>query len=167
MNGLSRTMHALSGVTFMIVACGAGAQAASIDLPDAQPLLRTTASGEQIYSCEYGADRVLGWVFKAPRATLSDESGAPVIEHGAGPSWQAGDGSRIEGRVLAQRPSKTPNSVPELLLETRSTGTPGLLASVSRVQRVNTIGGVKPQTSCTQEHELAGSPYTATYIFYR
>jgi hypothetical protein len=162
-----RNIRALSGVALMIAMTVAPARAATIDLPDAQPLLRATATGEQLYSCEYDANHVLGWVFKAPRATLFDASGAPIIQHSAGPSWQATDGSRIEGRVLAQRPSDAPDSVPELLLETHSTGASGVLAAVGHVQRVRTIGGVKPQTPCTQEHESAGSHYSATYIFYR
>ncbi|WP_321899349.1 DUF3455 domain-containing protein [Paraburkholderia heleia] len=146
---------------------GAPAQAESIDAPGAQPVLSTIATGVQIYACEYGADHTLGWVFKQPHATLYDAHGAAVIEHSAGPAWQARDGSRIEGKVVAQKPSDTPDSVPQLLLETHSTGSQGMLAAVRYVRRVRTVGGVKPAASCSTEHESGSSPYIATYIFYK
>ncbi len=141
--------------------------AESIDAPGAQKILSTTASGVQIYTCEYGADHTLGWTFQQPRAKLYDAHGAAVIEHAAGPSWAAPDGSRIEGKVVAQQPSATPGSVPQLLLQTHSTGAPGLLAPVRYVQRINTVGGAKPPAPCTSEHESGSSPYLATYVFYQ
>jgi hypothetical protein len=143
------------------------ARAESIEPPDAHASFRTKASGVQIYACEYDANHALGWVFKAPRATLFDEHGIAVIEHSAGPSWAASDGSRIEGRVLAQTPSDTPDSVPQLLLRAHSTGTEGRLSTVRYVQRVNTVGGMKPSAPCAAEHELGSSPYLATYVFYQ
>ncbi|MEM5388498.1 DUF3455 domain-containing protein [Paraburkholderia phymatum] len=146
---------------------GACARAESIDLPDARAFLSATASGVQIYACEYGSDHTLGWVFRQPHATLYDANGAAVIEHSAGPSWQARDGSRIEGHVIAQKPSDMPDSVPQLLLQTRSTGAQGSLASTRYVQRVKTVGGVKPTGPCTAEHQPGSSPYIATYLFYR
>ncbi|MBB2926520.1 DUF3455 domain-containing protein [Paraburkholderia silvatlantica] len=52
-------------------------------------------------------------------------------------------------------------------LETHSTGSQGMLASVRYVRRVRTVGGVKPAASCSTEHESGSSPYIATYIFYK
>jgi hypothetical protein len=121
----------------------------------------------QIYSCEYGANHTLSWVFSSPRATLFDSAGSTVIEHSAGPSWEARDGSRIVGHVLAQMPSETPNSVAQLLLETRSTGTKGMLSEVRYVQRTMTSGGAAPSAPCTVEHEKGSSPYIATYSFFK
>lgn len=167
MHRLSRGKHIAIGAGLISTMLGASAQAESIDMPGAQLLLTTTAAGVQIYACEYGADRTLGWVFQQPRATLYDAHGAEVIEHSAGPSWQARDGSRIEGKVVAQKPSDTPDSVPQLLLQAHSTGSQGMLASVRYVQRVRTVGGVKPVAPCTVEHESGSSPYLATYIFYK
>ncbi|MEM5314899.1 DUF3455 domain-containing protein [Paraburkholderia sp. JHI869] len=167
MNHLVRGKHIAIGAGLISMMSGSSAQAESIDLPGAQPFLTTTAAGVQIYACEYGADRTLGWVFQQPRATLYDAHGAAVIEHSAGPSWQARDGSRIEGKVVAQMPSETQGSVPQLLLDAHSTGSQGLLASVRYVQRVRTVGGAKPAAPCTVEHESGSSPYMATYIFYK
>jgi hypothetical protein len=137
------------------------------DTPDTHAHFSAHASGVQIYACEYDAHHALGWVFRQPRATLFDEHGVAIIEHSAGPSWEARDGSRIEGRVIAQTASDTPDSVPQLLLRARSTAAQGLLSSVRYVQRVQTVGGLKPSAPCTVEHAPGSSPYIATYVFYQ
>lgn len=161
-----RTRHSICAVWLSAVV-GTSAGAAPIDPPDARALLSATASGVQIYSCEYDANHTLGWVFRSPRATLFDTAGIAVIEHSAGPAWEARDGSRIEGHVLAQMPSETPNGLPQLLLETRSTGAKGMLKEVRYVQRTMTAGGVAPAAPCTVEHAVGNSPYIATYIFFK
>ncbi|MFM0015075.1 DUF3455 domain-containing protein [Paraburkholderia sediminicola] len=164
---LPRSMrHSISAV-WLFAVIGTQAGAAPIDPPDARALLSTAASGVQIYSCEYGANHTLGWVFRSPRATLFDTAGIAVIEHSAGPSWEARDGSRIVGHVLAQTPSETPNGVPQLLLETRSTGEKGMLSEVRYVQRTKTAGGAAPTAPCTVEHTTGSSPYIATYTFFK
>jgi hypothetical protein len=156
-----------AGAGILMAISAWSAQAQSIEPPDAQASFSARAAGVQIYACEYDAGHVLDWVFRQPRATLFDERGMAVIEHAAGPSWASGDGSRIEGRVLAQKPSDAPDSVPQLLLRAHSTGGQGMLSSVRYVQRVNTVGGVKPSAPCTVEHEQGSSPYIATYVFYQ
>ncbi|MEK6423969.1 MAG: DUF3455 domain-containing protein [Burkholderia gladioli] len=131
------------------------------------PALTLTASGVQVYACEFDAQHRLGWVFKRPAATLYDAAGQARVQHGAGPSWAAADGSRIVGRVLAQQPSATPGSIPQLLLETHDTGGAGLLAGVRHVQRLATVGGATPAAPCTGEHQEGSTPYLARYAFYR
>lgn len=160
-------------VVSMLGACamapgGSAPAAASID-PPAQTtrVLSANASGVQIYSCEYDAQHHLGWVFRSPQATLYDASGHAVIRHFAGPSWEAEDGSRIVGRVLAQRPSATKASVPELLLETHVVAGSGVLSDVRYVQRVGTVGGLAPRAQCVAEHQSGSTPYLAEYVFYR
>jgi hypothetical protein len=144
-----------------------GPAAASIDPPQGERVMTLSASGVQIYACELDAQQRLGWVFRSPQATLFDPSGQVAVHHGAGPSWQAEDGSRIVGRVLAQRPSDTPASIPQLLLETHSTATGGVLSTVRYVQRVQTVGGMAPGAPCSKQGELGQSPYLASYVFYR
>jgi len=78
--------------------------------PDAQPVMSLTATGVQIYSCEYDSAHQLGWVFKSPKATLYDEHGQVAVQHDAGPTWQAEDGSKIAGHMLAQAPSASPGA---------------------------------------------------------
>jgi hypothetical protein len=171
MNGLMKLLmfgtRISAGAGLVLAVSAWSAQAQSIEPPDAHASFSARATGVQIYACEYDASHTLGWVFRQPRATLFDEHGIAVIEHSAGPSWQADDGSRIEGSVLAQTPSDAPDSVPQLLLRARSTGGQGRLSSVRYVQRVNTVGGVKPAAPCTVEHESGSSPYIATYVFYQ
>ena len=129
--------------------------------------MSTIASGVQTYSCEYDAKHHLAWVFKSPLATLYDTNGQAVIKHTAGPSWQADDGSRIVGHVLAETPSDTARSIPQLLLETHGTGASGTLSSIRYVQRINTVGGLMPAGACTSEHQTGSSPYIASYVFYK
>lgn len=125
------------------------------------------ASGVQTYACEFDAQHRLGWVFRSPQATLFDAGGHAVVRHGAGPSWEAEDGSRIVGQAIAQLPSETKASVPQLLLETHGTAGSGVLSAVRYVQRVNTMGGLMPAAPCSTAHEVGSSPYLAEYVFYR
>ena len=62
------------------------------------------AIGVQIYECRATTTPTAGfeWAFIAPEATLADANGRVVGTHGAGPHWQAADGSRIEGVVKAR-----------------------------------------------------------------
>ncbi|AQQ39762.1 MULTISPECIES: DUF3455 domain-containing protein [Burkholderia] len=130
----------------------------------ATPVLTTTATGVQIYACEYDADHRLAWAFKRPEAMLFDESGALVVRHGAGPSWEALDGSRITGKKLAEMPSASAASVPQLLLAAVPAAT-GTLAGVRFVQRLDTAGGTPPAATCTTEHAVGRFPYFARYVF--
>jgi hypothetical protein len=154
----------------MLGACAmpsAGPASASIDPPQAERTMTLAASGVQNYSCEYDAQHRLGWVFKSPQATLYDASGHAAVRHSAGPAWEAQDGSRIVGHVLAQRPSETPASIPQLLLETHSTAGAGALSAVRYVQRMHTVGGLMPSAPCSTEHQTGSTPYLADYVFYR
>ncbi|HGO6078561.1 DUF3455 domain-containing protein [Burkholderia cenocepacia] len=121
-------------------------------------------AGVQIYACEYDADHRLAWAFKRPEAMLFDESGTLVVRHGAGPSWEALDGSRITGKKLAEMPSASAASVPQLLLAAAPAAT-GTLAGVRFVQRLDTAGGTPPAATCTTEHAVGRFPYFARYVF--
>jgi hypothetical protein len=132
---------------------------------NAQPVLRTTATGVQVYSCEYNQDHRLAWTFQHPEATLYDDNGTAVIEHGAGPSWKRDDdGSIIKGKLIAQAPSDNAGSIPQLLLAA-NVAAPGKLAEVHFVQRLDTVGGVPATKTCSKEHEVGRFPYFAHYVF--
>ena len=137
--------------------------------PNEQMLMVLAAKGVQIYECRARKDGSgAEWAFVAPEATLADRSGRVVGRHYAGPTWEAGDGSKIVGTVKARADAPTEDSIPWLLLSARSTGTPRLLAKVSSVQRVNTVGGAAPPADgCTSASlgrtERVG--YTADYRF--
>ncbi|KUY85736.1 DUF3455 domain-containing protein [Burkholderia sp. RF4-BP95] len=130
----------------------------------ALPVLSTTATGVQIYACEYDAGHRLAWVFQRPEAMLFDATGALVVRHGAGPSWETLDGSRITGKKLAEAPGARPGSIPQLLLAATPAAT-GTLAGVRFVQRLDTVGGTPPEATCATEHAIGRFPYFARYVF--
>ena len=129
------------------------------------PLGKYPAKGVQIYVC-----RVKGalneWDFKAPEAELSDAQGRPFARHYAGPTWEAADGSKIVGKVLASEPAPKAGAIPWLLLSTEPPAS-GILAGVRFVQRVNTSGGVGPTGACPTAGTEQRVDYTADYIFYK
>jgi hypothetical protein len=119
--------------------------------PANESLVRTLwADGVQIYECRAKATdgSFPEWVFVAPEAKLVDSNGAPVGRHYAGPTWEAGDGSKVVGVVEAKADAPDAGSIPWLLLATHSTGKPGLFANVSGIQRVATVGGAVPAMGC-------------------
>jgi hypothetical protein len=161
---LSRITIALTAV--FLTGLAQAATPATIAAPaDAQVVETLAATGVQVYSCEYDDAHHLAWVFRSPLATLYDANGQAAVHHAAGPSWQADDGSRITGHVLAQSPSQTADSIPQLLLETKNAGGAGVLAQVRYVQRIDTAGGTAPTQPCTSEHQRGESPYFAHYVF--
>jgi Protein of unknown function (DUF3455) len=123
------------------------------------------ATGAQIYVCRTkGATNE--WAFKAPEAELVDAENRPFAKHYAGPTWEATDGSKAVGKVLANAPAPTAGAIPWLLLSAESSGS-GELAGVRFVQRVHTSGGVAPSGSCPTVGAEQRVDYTADYIFYK
>jgi len=139
---------------------------AKLALPQSGTLLgKYPAKGVQIYVCRVkGASNE--WDFKAPEAELSDAQGRPFVKHYAGPTWEAADGSKIVGKVLASEPAPKEGSIPWLLLSTEPPAS-GILAGVRFVQRVNTAGGVGPTGACPTAGTEQRVDYTADYIFYK
>ena len=123
------------------------------------------AKGVQIYVCSVkgGANE---WSFNAPEAELMDAQGRSFAKHYAGPTWEAPDGSKIVGKVLANEPAPKAGAIPWLLLSTESSGS-GVLAGARFVQRVNTSGGVGPTGACPTAGTERRVDYTADYIFYK
>lgn len=124
------------------------------------------ATGVQIYECNGTA-----WAFVAPRADLVGDNGKLVTTHFAGPTWQAKDGSKVVGALVA-RVDVGPGAIPWLLLRAASTaaGPDGdRLAGTTFIQRVNTTGGLAPTSPCdsTNAGEVAEIPYTADYYFWK
>lgn len=170
--GRSSTAATLVGALLAALAVGctgmppAASVPAALDPGPATRLLTTlSASGVQVYECRAAAGAAPGWAFVAPEATLYDHARRRVGEHGAGPHWTLLDGSRIVGSLRARADAPSPGAIPWLLLETRSTGAPGRLAAVSRVQRVDTDGGLPPADGCDAQRlgAKAQVPYRADY----
>jgi hypothetical protein len=142
----------------------------AIKVPTGEKLvLKTYATGVQIYTCAIGADGAPQWTLKAPDADLHDRKGAVIGHHFAGPSWKYKDGSEITGKASAHVDSPDADSIAWLLVKvTGHTGT-GVFANVSNIQRINTKGGkAPPATQCDapRSGSEARSDYSADYYFY-
>jgi hypothetical protein len=144
----------------------------SLSAPATDSLVRTLwADGVQIYECRAKADGAgfPEWVFVAPDARLVDSNGVLVGHHYAGPTWEAGDGSKVVGVVKAKVDAPKPAAdIPWLLLATHSTGKSGFFANVTTIQRVATEGGVMPATGCgtATVGKQVSVPYKAQYAQY-
>ena len=173
------SLRALAAVA-LLAACAAGAPKptpptvvipGNLSAPAHEALVRTLwADGVQIYECRAkAADASFPeWVFVAPEARLVDSNGTLVGHHYAGPTGEAADGSKVVGAVKAKADAPDPHAIAWLLLATHSTGTPGVFANVSSIQRVATVGGVAPATGCgtATVGQQARVPYQAQYAQY-
>jgi hypothetical protein len=135
------------------------------------PYLIGHGSGVQIYRCSPAAQG-FAWTFVAPRADLTDNHGRVIIRHFGGPTWQAGDGSKVVGSVVSSL-TVSPTAVPWLLLSATATPAPGgggLLADATFVQRLFTVGGVAPAASSCDAAAagvISEVPYSAEYVFWK
>jgi hypothetical protein len=140
--------------------------------PPAEQVLLLTAQGvgAQIYACSSSQDdpNRFSWTLKAPQATLRSRSGKVLGKHYAGPTWEAADGSKVIGEVVAKSDAPDARAIPWLLLRAKSTSGSGRFATVLSVQRLRTAAGLAPSTGCDQAragHEVR-VPYSAEYRFY-
>jgi hypothetical protein len=130
------------------------------------------ARGVQIYRCAAAsAGAVPAWTFVAPQAELFSNASSSAVAgtHGAGPFWQASDGSKVVGAVKARADAPQAGAIPWLLLTTTSQGGAGVLAAVTSIQRVQTVGGTAPASGCAAPADLgkeARVPYTAQYLYF-
>ena len=163
---LTRSLFTLAALSLFAISAVAQDIPAKLMPPQEGPLVgKYAAKGVQIYVCTVkggGSE----WAFKAPEAELIDAQGRPFAKHYAGPTWEAPDGSKIVGKVLANEPAPKAGAIPWLLLSTESSGS-GVLAGVHFAQRVNTSGGIGPTGACQTVGTERRVDYTADYIFYR
>jgi hypothetical protein len=141
-----------------------------IAVTDAEFMFSRHARGVQVYECQNGQ-----WVLHAPRAVLFDSEthGAAGFHYGGidrdlapGPWWESkDDGSRILGVRTGSAPSPNPDSIPLLRLAVQDRSGNGEFSSVTRIQRLNTEGGVSPTGACESGMQR-DVPYTADYYFY-
>lgn len=163
----------MTALALMLAACAAtpsaGLPAALAPDADETLLLSVAARGVQIYECRTAkAGDQTEWAFVAPEAELLDAGGRPVGSHGAGPSWQAQDGSRVVGSVKRRVDAPVAGTIPWLLVATRDGGPPGRFSRVTSIQRVNTTGGAAPASGCGPRSLGVNVrvPYTADYHLY-
>ena len=147
---------------------------AEVSIPDAikvpagnSPILSVHAKGDQIYQCSLNGG-VYSWQLQAPDAKLFDAQGHVVGNHYSGPVWEYKEGSRVVGQVINKIDIDPDSSISWLLVKVIAHKGKGLFSEVSFINRINTHGGLPPQSGCDSNH--LGSekrvPYTADYIFY-
>ena len=123
------------------------------------------ARGVQIYGCTDGK-----WTLVEPAAALTGITLKPIKKvtalHFRGPSWESDeDGSLVEGTAPVSAPSANPNSIPQLLVTAKTNRGDGVFGSVSFIQRLATVGGVAPTTTCAAG-DTSAVPYRAVYRFF-
>lgn len=132
--------------------------------------IEARAVGVQIYECsESKTDPSrFEWIFKAPEADLFDRAGKHIGKHYAGPTWQAEDGSRIVGELLALHNSPEMTNIPWLLLRAKSHSGSGIFTQIESIHRLNTVGGKPPAEGCSKDQlsKEIRVPYKAMYYFY-
>ncbi len=139
-------------------------------------VLTLHAKGVQIYKSIAGKDGKLKWELEAPLADLTDDKGARIGHHFGEPTlgvpaWEAVDGSRLvrdKAVDVKTAPAKKPETdIPWLLVRVKADdGSPGALAKVVYVQRIQTEGGKAPADAPKRTDTRIGVSYTATYVFY-
>ena len=156
-----------------------------IEVPDGHiPFFVAHAVGTQGYFClSSGATSV--WVPFGPQATLFDQELEQVITHFLSPNpdqgfalratWQhSRDTSAVwAGLAIPSTDSNyvAPGAIPWLRL-TVVGDEPGPLGGdrltrATYIHRVNTVGGIAPNTPCNETERRALVPYEADYYFYR
>jgi hypothetical protein len=121
------------------------------------------AIGVQVYRWNGAA-----WDFVEPVANLYADANyrGKVGSHYTGPTWESDSGSQVRGTKAQECPVDSA-SIPWLLLSKVSSKGPGIFKPVSFIQRVNTVGGIKPADPGSYVGEPRRVPYTAEYYFYR
>jgi hypothetical protein len=158
----------LAFAAMLLLSHRAGAESVPVKLevPQGAALIgKYAAKGVQIYVCATKAG-TNEWMFKAPEAELRDAQGQVFAKHYAGPSWEAADGSKIVGTVLASEAAPVTGAIPWLLLSAKTSGA-GVLAQARFVQRIDTAGGVAPTNPCPTAGAEERVSYSADYVIYR
>jgi len=135
-----------------------------------RPVMSLKGVGLLTYECraKAGTAGAHEWVFAGPEATLEDANGRTVGRYYGGPTWEHNEGSKITGKQLAVSPGMS-GSIPLQLVQTTPATGSGPFNGVTYIQRVNTVGGVAPKSTC--DMSTMGSKqtvnYSADYVFYK
>jgi hypothetical protein len=143
----------------------------ALKVPPGQVLaISARGAGAQIYACTADKDDPTrySWTLKEPEATLRDKSGKPLGKHYAGPTWEAADGSKVIGEVVAKADAPDAAAIPWLLLRAKSTSGTGIFSAIASIQRLRTVGGKPPANGCDKDRsgKEARVSYAAQYLFY-
>lgn len=129
----------------------------------------TVGIGEVTYACREKADQPgsYAWTFVVPAATLYDDGKKEVGKYYGGPTWESKDGSKVSGKQVAVSPA-TPGNLPLQLVKANQATGNGVMADLTYIQRLNTVGGIPPSQNCDRGNigqEMKVS-YQADYVFY-
>ena len=145
---------------------------AAVQVPTGNALLIETAhKGEIQYQCRIkaGTDNQAAWFFVGPDARITNRMGKDIGRYYGPPAtWDATDGSSVVGAQLAVTPNGADN-IPLQLVKINASRGNGQFTGTTFVQRVNTKGGVAPQSPCTVA-SLGNTkfvPYQSDYIFWK
>jgi hypothetical protein len=129
----------------------------------------TVGVGEITYECREKAAMAgqFEWAFVAPTAALKDAQGRVVGKYYGGPTWEAGDGSKVTGRQVAVAPGAA-GSIPLQLVKAEPATGMGAMQGTTWIQRLNTQGGMAPMAACGAGNRGARQQvaYQADYVFY-
>jgi hypothetical protein len=90
-----------------------------------------------------------------------------VGSHYGGPTWETNSGSLVVSSGTTAIPcTPDPTAIPWLRLTAVTSSGPGILEGVTYIQRINTVGGIRPAAG-TVIGEEARIPYTTEYYFYK
>ena len=123
------------------------------------------ASGVQVYRWNGTA-----WALFGPEANLfaSANYRGHVGTHYVGPTWESNSGSFVVSSGSTAIPcTPDPTAIAWLRLTAITTSGPGVFDGVTFIQRVNTVGGLRPTTPGTSIGQEVKSPYTTEYYFYK
>ena len=126
---------------------------------------RVYAVGVQVYRWNGTA-----WAFVGPEATLSASANyrGVVGSHYGGPTWESTSGSLVVSSAATAIPcTPDPTAIPWLRLTAVTSTGPGIFEGVTFIQRVNTVGGIRPTTPGEVIGQEAKIPYTTEYYFYK
>lgn len=178
---LATTLAASALVISLLTACSSMSTAptySQANLPIAvhvpagnRVAFETVGVGDITYQCSAKKDMAgqFEWVFVGPDAKLNDRSGKQLGKYYGPPAtWESLDGSKLTGTQVAVAPNAAGN-IPFQLVKANPASGNGAMMGVTYLQRVNTISGVAPASTC--EANNVGTKqtvkYQADYIFYK
>ena len=143
---------------------------AAVTVPAGNKVVMTTVGiGELTYECRVKANvtDTFEWVLAGPEAVLYDSKKNAVGKYYKGPTWESNDGSKVTGKQLAVSPN--PGSIPLQLVQASPANGAGAMAGITYIQRLNTVAGLAPSTSCAAANVGAKQNvnYQADYVFYK
>lgn len=131
-------------------------------------VMEAVGVGTNKYACRANGGGFL-WTLAGTEARLNGRDGTPSGRHyGLPATWEAADGSKVTGMVLAEA-AVSPDKLARQLIRANPATGKGMLAGSTMIQRVNTQGGVMPNAVCdaaaSDRNVITG--FQADYIFYK